>query len=81
MINNNGNYINRGTGTTSQKRSTTVTAEEASTGKKALTNAEQDTVDIHLASGEEDLSEESDSLLKYGIVAEYKYDENGTTYL
>lgn len=65
-----------------QKRSTTGTVEAISSiatvkdgGKN--NNIEQDTVDIHLASGEEDLaSDESDSLL-----AELQMDANGTTYL
>lgn len=68
------------------KQSTTGTVDAIST---AVTPAnepnhnliiahEQETVDIHLASGEEDLfSEESDSLLQYGVQA----DANGTTYL
>lgn len=66
---------------TLQKRSTTGTVEAISsaTGKESTrnNNIEQDTMDIHLASGEEDLaSEESQSLL-----AELQVDANGTTYL
>ncbi|VDK54817.1 unnamed protein product [Cylicostephanus goldi] len=45
--------------------------------------AEPETVDVHLASGEESLSEgrESDSLIKYGAVAKLATDTNGSTFL
>jgi len=66
-----------------QKRSNTTGTNEAmssnATGKDSTknNNVEQETVDIQLASGEEDLaSEESDSLL-----AQLQVDANGTTYL
>ena len=66
-----------------QKRSNTTGTNEAissiATGKDSAknNNVEQETVDIQLASGEEDLvSEESDSLL-----AQLQVDANGTTYL
>ena len=66
-----------------QKRSNTTGTNEAmssnTTGKDSAkhNNVEQETVDIQLASGEEDLaSEESDSLL-----AQLQVDVNGTTYL
>ncbi|KAK6759908.1 hypothetical protein RB195_021461 [Necator americanus] len=45
--------------------------------------AEPETVDVHLASGEESLSDgkESDSLIKYGAVAKLSTDTNGSTFL
>ena len=73
---NNGNYVVNSKIGSSQKRSTTLTCEVVSAGREEIAK-DQDTTDIQLASGEEDLSEESDSLLKYGIVT----DDNGTTYL
>uniref|UniRef100_A0A914D5R7 G-protein coupled receptors family 1 profile domain-containing protein n=1 Tax=Acrobeloides nanus TaxID=290746 RepID=A0A914D5R7_9BILA len=73
---NNGNYAVNSKIGSSQKRSTTLTCEVVSAGREEIAK-DQDTTDIQLASGEEDLSEESDSLLKYGIVT----DDNGTTYL
>uniref|UniRef100_A0A914PCG8 G-protein coupled receptors family 1 profile domain-containing protein n=1 Tax=Panagrolaimus davidi TaxID=227884 RepID=A0A914PCG8_9BILA len=81
-----------------QKQSTTATADaisSAATPAKEpiiihnnhhphhhVLKLEKEIVDIHLASGEEDLfSEESDSLLQYGVVADLDGDANGTTYL
>ncbi|WKY14362.1 hypothetical protein Q1695_000145 [Nippostrongylus brasiliensis] len=45
--------------------------------------AEPETVDVHLASGEESLSDgkESDSLIRYGAIAKLSTDTNGSTYL
>lgn len=68
----------------SQKRSTTITMEAVSNGGGREPTADQDTIDIHLASGEEDISEsdESDSLLRFGTVNRSKPEStDGTTYL
>lgn len=69
------------------KQSTTATIEIGSTTCGALglnTNNDEGPVDIHLASGEEDISNyESDILLQHTVLKDSKSNQsaNGTTFL